>query len=225
MRRLSTNRELRSTLGANAQTLWANQFRLETMVEGYQRVIAEALTTGPRHDTSSVQLPAHLRATGIEHAESLVREILGPEYISAMPIEEKGSAEEIARLNTERSEADRRYNEALTKLDAAIQKPREMPPPPPPYDEFQITPLNERWELLPLKPDEGGGWLRARCAPTPGRWSRRCSSGSRRSTRRSSITSTATSPCTGRRRGRLRSDAVSMLRDDHQTRSSNFRRC
>ena len=30
----------------------------------------------------------------------------------------------------------------------------------PPYDEFQITPLNERWELLSLKPDEGRGWLR-----------------------------------------------------------------
>ena len=80
MRRLGTNRELRSTLGANAQALWANQFCLEAMVEGYQRVIAEALTTGLRHDTSGVQLPAHLRATGIEHAESLVREILGPEY-------------------------------------------------------------------------------------------------------------------------------------------------
>ena len=35
-----------------------------------------------------------------------------------MPIEEKGSAEEIARLKRERDEADRRYNEALTKLDA-----------------------------------------------------------------------------------------------------------
>ena len=43
MRRLGTNRELRSTLGANAQTLWANQFRLETMVEGYQRVIARGV--------------------------------------------------------------------------------------------------------------------------------------------------------------------------------------
>jgi SAM-dependent methyltransferase len=77
-----------------------------------------------------------------------------------MPTEEKGSAEELARLNAERDEADRRYNEALTKVDAAIQKPRDTPHPPPPYDEFQITPLNERWELLSLKPDEGSGWLR-----------------------------------------------------------------
>jgi hypothetical protein len=77
-----------------------------------------------------------------------------------MAIEEKGSAEELARLKSERDEADRRYNQALTKLDAAIQKPRDIPHPPPAYDEFQITPLNDRWELLSLKPDEGGGWLR-----------------------------------------------------------------
>ncbi len=77
-----------------------------------------------------------------------------------MPIEEKGSADELARLKTERDEADRRYNDALTKLDAAIQKPRDLPHPPPRYDEFQITPLNERWEILPLKPEEGSGWLR-----------------------------------------------------------------
>jgi SAM-dependent methyltransferase len=77
-----------------------------------------------------------------------------------MPIEDKGSAEELARLKRERDEADRRYNEALTNLDAVVQTPRESPHPPPPYDEFQITPLNERWELLSLKPDEGRGWLR-----------------------------------------------------------------
>jgi SAM-dependent methyltransferase len=77
-----------------------------------------------------------------------------------MPIEQKGSAEEIDRLERERDAADRLYNNALTKLDAAIQTPRELPPAPRPYDEFQITPLNERWELLSLKPDEGGGWLK-----------------------------------------------------------------
>lgn len=73
---------------------------------------------------------------------------------------EKGSAEELARLKSERDAVDRLYNEALTRLDAAIRKPREFPHPPPSYDEFQISPLNERWELLSLKPDEGRGWLR-----------------------------------------------------------------
>ena len=77
-----------------------------------------------------------------------------------MPTEQKGSAEEIDRLARERDAADRLYNEALTKLDAAIQTPRDFPHPPPPYDEFQVTPINERWELLSLKPDEGGGWLK-----------------------------------------------------------------
>jgi 2-polyprenyl-3-methyl-5-hydroxy-6-metoxy-1,4-benzoquinol methylase len=77
-----------------------------------------------------------------------------------MPIEYKGSAEELARLKRERDEADRRYNEALTALDAAIAGPHDFPHPPPAYDEFQVSPLNERWELLSLKPDEGSGWLR-----------------------------------------------------------------
>jgi O-antigen chain-terminating methyltransferase len=70
-----------------------------------------------------------------------------------------GSADDLARLKREREDADREYNDALTALDGAIQRLREMPLPPRPYDEFQITPLNERWELLPLKPAEGGGWL------------------------------------------------------------------
>ena len=70
-----------------------------------------------------------------------------------------GSAEDLARLRHERLHADRLYNDALTALDGAIQRLRELPHPPPPYDEFQITPLNERWELLALKPAEGGGWL------------------------------------------------------------------
>jgi len=77
-----------------------------------------------------------------------------------MPTESKGSAAELARLKRERDESDRLYNEALTNLDAVVQTPRDFPHPPPPYDEFQITPLNQRWELLPLKPDEGRGWLR-----------------------------------------------------------------
>jgi 2-polyprenyl-3-methyl-5-hydroxy-6-metoxy-1,4-benzoquinol methylase len=77
-----------------------------------------------------------------------------------MPTETKGSAAELARLKRERDESDRLYNEALTNLDGAIQTLRDFPHPPPPYDDSQITPLNQRWELLPLKPDEGRGWLR-----------------------------------------------------------------
>lgn len=77
-----------------------------------------------------------------------------------MSAEEGSSAARLARLAREREEADRFYNDALTALDAAVQRLRELPHPPPAYDEHQITPLNERWELLSLKPVEGGGWLR-----------------------------------------------------------------
>jgi 2-polyprenyl-3-methyl-5-hydroxy-6-metoxy-1,4-benzoquinol methylase len=75
-------------------------------------------------------------------------------------IEEKGSAEERERLDREREDADRRYNDALTALDAAIGAPSELPTPPAGYDESQLGPLNQRWELMSLKPDEGKGWLR-----------------------------------------------------------------
>ncbi len=77
-----------------------------------------------------------------------------------MSTEKRGSAEELSRLQRELDAADRVYNDALTRLDAAIQKPRDLPHPPPAYDEFQVTPLNQRWELLSLKPEEGRGWLR-----------------------------------------------------------------
>jgi SAM-dependent methyltransferase len=71
-----------------------------------------------------------------------------------------GSADDLARLKRERADADRLYNDALTALDGAIQKLRDLPHPPPPPDESQITPLNERWDLLSLKPADGSGWLK-----------------------------------------------------------------
>jgi hypothetical protein len=79
MRRLATDEKLRDALGANARALWAQRFRLEMMAAGYERVIAELLQGAPdRHRLE--KLPLHLRATGAEYAESLVREIAGPEY-------------------------------------------------------------------------------------------------------------------------------------------------
>lgn len=49
----------------------------------------------------------------------------------------------LRRLKEERDEADRRYNEALTALDRSVMRPPELPHPPPPYDEAQISPLND----------------------------------------------------------------------------------
>jgi hypothetical protein len=52
----------------------------------------------------------------------------------------------------EREDADRTYNDALTTLDAALQRLRDVPHPPPPYDKRQLMPLNERWGLLSVRP-------------------------------------------------------------------------
>ncbi len=55
-----------------------------------------------------------------------------------------------ARLKAERAAADRDYNDALTRLDRAIQQlPTHFPHPPPPPDEHEITPLNTLWRITP----------------------------------------------------------------------------
>ena len=74
------------------------------------------------------------------------------------------STDDLARLKREREDADRGYNDALTALDRSLQRLREMPHPPPPYDEHQLTPLNERWDLLAVRPLSDGwrGRLKAR---------------------------------------------------------------
>ena len=80
IRRLATDEKLRVLLGSNARALWSERFRLEGMVAGYQRVVAQLLQA-PRADANGLKtLPLHLRASGTEHAESIVREIVGPEY-------------------------------------------------------------------------------------------------------------------------------------------------
>lgn len=56
--------------------------------------------------------------------------------------------DDLAALKAERDAADRAYNEALTRLDAAIQRiPTDFPHPPPAPDEHQITPLNTLWKI------------------------------------------------------------------------------
>lgn len=72
------------------------------------------------------------------------------------------SAEDLARLKSEREDADRRYNEALTALDAALTRVTEMPHAPPGPDEHQVTPLNQQWKLLDGPPPADGlaGWRR-----------------------------------------------------------------
>ena len=63
----------------------------------------------------------------------------------------------LRRLREERDEADRRYNDALTALDRALAPAPRLPDAPPGYDESQITPLNEAWNILAASPPGGGG--------------------------------------------------------------------
>lgn len=57
--------------------------------------------------------------------------------------------EQLARLEQERAQADRLYNEALTALDRSLSAARAMPDPPPPYDETKLAAVNEAWNILP----------------------------------------------------------------------------
>src|SRR6266850_1184690 len=75
------------------------------------------------------------------------------------------SPDDLAALKAERAVADREYNEALTRLDRAIQQlPQDFPHPPPGPDEHQITPLNTLWKIG--LPPAGGGACRGRSTPS-----------------------------------------------------------
>jgi hypothetical protein len=70
--------------------------------------------------------------------------------------------DDLEQLKAQRDAADRVYNEALTRLDSAIQPLLpDFPQPPPGADEHQVTPLNTLWKVdapLPI------GGLRGRIA-------------------------------------------------------------
>src|SRR5258708_31659855 len=68
----------------------------------------------------------------------------------------------LLRLTQERDDADRRYNEALTAVDRALVRAPEFPHPPPPYDEHQITPLNQASDVITAPPP--GGRIKGRLA-------------------------------------------------------------
>ena len=64
--------------------------------------------------------------------------------------------DDLPRLKAERDAADRHYNDALTRLDRAIQQlPTDFPQPPPAPDEHQVTPLNTLWKI-DVPPAPGG---------------------------------------------------------------------
>jgi hypothetical protein len=58
------------------------------------------------------------------------------------------SPDDLPALAAERAAADRDYNDALTRLDRAIQQlPADFPKPPRVPDEHQVTPLNTLWRI------------------------------------------------------------------------------
>jgi len=67
----------------------------------------------------------------------------------------------VTRLIAERAEAHRKYNEALTALDRAIQSSPEWPPSPEPYDEQKLPAINDAWAIVPPGgPARPAGWRR-----------------------------------------------------------------
>lgn len=68
----------------------------------------------------------------------------------------------LERLERERIEADRRYNEALTALDRALPPAVDLPGAIPALDEHQLPALNEAWRTLPDRPPATG--IKARLA-------------------------------------------------------------
>jgi hypothetical protein len=54
----------------------------------------------------------------------------------------------LARLERERLEADRLYNDALTVVDRAVRDVPSLPDPPRRYDDGRVTPINLAWQIL-----------------------------------------------------------------------------
>jgi hypothetical protein len=66
------------------------------------------------------------------------------------------SPDDLEGLKAERAAADRAYNDALTRLDAAIQAfPRQFPAGPPGPDTHQLASLNTRWKITTQAPEPG----------------------------------------------------------------------
>jgi SAM-dependent methyltransferase len=55
--------------------------------------------------------------------------------------------ERLSRLEQERQDADRRYNDALTALDRAIGARGDLPAHPAPYDATRLPDANQSWDL------------------------------------------------------------------------------
>lgn len=68
----------------------------------------------------------------------------------------------LARLERERRDADRIYNDALTAVDRAIQTTPGLPEPPHAYDERALSGVNRAWDILPGGPPRTDRSLKGR---------------------------------------------------------------
>jgi O-antigen chain-terminating methyltransferase len=68
----------------------------------------------------------------------------------------------LARLDRERADADRLYNDALTALDRAVAALPALPEPPPPVDDSRRGAANESANILPSGPPAIDGSIKGR---------------------------------------------------------------
>ena len=79
MRRLATDGQLRSSLGASARSYWDREHSLPRMLEDYRRVISEAAAAPP----PKPELPAHLVNDGDQKLQELLRPFAITEVLGA----------------------------------------------------------------------------------------------------------------------------------------------
>jgi SAM-dependent methyltransferase len=78
-----------------------------------------------------------------------------------------GSPQQLERIRRERLDADRRYNDALTALDRAVQaleRVRDLPGTPPPADDTRMAGLGETWRILPPAEQANSAGIKQRIA-------------------------------------------------------------
>ena len=127
---------------ALAMELGADGVLMNTAIAGAQDPVAmaEAMKLAVRAGQACLPVGTH--------SAQVVREREQPGGRPGRTLALPKSPDDLEALKAERAAADRKYNDALTRLDGAIQRlPADFPQPPPVPDEHQVTPLNTLWKI------------------------------------------------------------------------------